>query len=155
MIVLTLFETTEREDKAFKTYLTQVGHRSLAAMLLLLVGISTVVRGQNPITGNQGFQILSEGNFTFTGSTHVHGPMAVGGNLIMNSGGNVPNINMDAVGSYVFPGDGSTTTGLLVKGGITWTSGTASVLNSKYIHIGSSTGSTSGDNGTNMNIFTI
>jgi choice-of-anchor A domain-containing protein len=105
------------------------------------------VFSQNPIAGNQGFQVLTEGNFTSSGSHHIHGPLAVGGGLIINS--SVGEINMDATGSYVFPGDGTTTTGLLVKGGITWTAGFLRILNNKYSHIGSSTGAISGDNGTN------
>ena len=40
---------------------------------------------QNPITGNQGFQIITEGNFTSAGSHHIHGPFAVGGNLVINT----------------------------------------------------------------------
>jgi|GEM_PF-3494458 len=105
---------------------------------------------QNPIAGNQGFQILSEGNLTFTGYTHVHGALGIGGNLTLNCNGVLAEICMDGVSSYVFPGDGSTTTGLLVKGGITWTNGGAKVMGGKYMHIGSSTGCIQSDNGSNM-----
>ncbi|WP_435356044.1 PA14 domain-containing protein [Emticicia sp. SJ17W-69] len=129
------------------TWLTYSHKFVKAPLFFVLFLIKYQVFSQNPITGNQGFQVLTEGNFTSTGSHHIHGPLAVGGNLVINS--SVGEINMDATGSYVFPGDGSTTTGLLVKGGITWTAGYLRVLNSKYIHIGSSTGSLSGDNGTN------
>lgn len=125
------------------TYLTRL------FFFLLLVG-STSLRAQNPISGNQDFQILSEGNMTFTGYTHVHGPLGVGSNLILNDNGTLAEICMDGVGTYVFPGDGSTTTGLLVKGGITWTAGGAKVLGGKYMHIGSSTGCTQSDNGVNQ-----
>ncbi|HMR43196.1 MAG TPA: choice-of-anchor A family protein [Saprospiraceae bacterium] len=118
------------------------------AVLVVSACFFNPLYSQNPISGNQGFQLLSEGNFTFTGGAHVHGPMAVGGNLIINTPA-MAEINMDATGSYVFPGDGSVTTGLLVKGGITWTNGAAKVLNNKYIHIGSSSGCLSGDNGNN------
>ncbi|WP_394990395.1 collagen-binding domain-containing protein, partial [Emticicia sp.] len=116
-------------------------------LLLALFLVNYRAFSQNPIAGNQGFQVLTEGNFTSSESHHIHGPLAVGGNLIINS--SVGEVNMDVTGSYVFPGDGSTTTGLLVKGSITWTAGYVKVLNSKYIHIGNSTGSISGDNGTN------
>ena len=119
-------------------------------IVLFFIFLSQIVSAQNPISGNQGFQILSEGNFTFTNGTHVHAPLAVGGNLILNTS-SFASINMDGVGSYIFPGDGSTTTSLLVKGGITWSNGYASVLGTKYIHIGSITGSASGDNGNNSN----
>ena len=105
---------------------------------------------QNPISGNQGFQIITEGNFTSAGSHHIHGPLAVGGNLVINTAA-TSEVNMDNVGSYVFPGDGSTTTGLLVAGSVTWTTGNMNVLSGKYIHIGNSTGSLSGDNGNNSN----
>ncbi len=53
---------------------------------------------------------------------------------------------MDPVGTYTHPGDPGTA-GLLVGGSVVWTNGMAKVLNAKYIHIGSSTGSSSGDNG--------
>ncbi|MBK8701455.1 MAG: choice-of-anchor A family protein [Saprospiraceae bacterium] len=120
----------------------------LTAFMSAALALQLSLNAQNPLAGNQGFHIITEGNFTSNGSHHIHGPLAVGGNLIINNG-STAEINMDAVGSYVFPGDGTTTTGLLVGGGITWTSGALSVLNNKYIHIGSSTGSASGDNGTN------
>lgn len=126
------------------TYTHKLVKTSLFFVLLL---INYQIFSQNPITGNQGFQVITEGNFTSTGSHHIHGPLAVGGNLVINS--SVGEINMDATGSYVFPGDGSTTTGLLVKGSITWSAGLLRVLNNKYIHIGNSNGSLSGDNGTN------
>lgn len=113
--------------------------------LFLFVG---TLSSQNPLLGNQGFQIITEGNFTSNGSHHIHGPMAVGGNLII-SNGSIGEVNMDPVGTYVFPGDGSVTTGLLVGGSITWTSGEIRILNNKYVHVGNSTGSASGDNGTN------
>lgn len=103
---------------------------------------------QSPLLGNQGFQIITEGNFTSNGSHHIHGALAVGGNLIISNGG-IGEVNMDAVSGYVFPGDGSTSTGMLVGGSITWTSGEIRILNNKYVHVGNSTGSLSGDNGTN------
>ncbi len=120
-------------------------------LVVLLTLVNNIVfLAQNPISGNQGFQILSEGNFTTTGGHHIHGPVGIGGNYLINTSA-MGSINMDPVGSYIFPGDGSVTTGLLVKGGITWTSGMSTVLSGKYIHIGNSSGSTSGDNGINMN----
>ena len=97
---------------------------------------------QNPIFGNQSFQILSEGNFTSTNSHHIHGPLAVGGNLIINTP-SIGEINMDNSGSYIFPGDGSVSSGLLVKGSITWTTGALKVKDGNYIHVGNSTGSIS------------
>ncbi len=103
---------------------------------------------QNPLLGNQGFQIITEGNFTSNGSHHIHGPLAVGGNLII-SNGSIGEVNMDPVGTYTFPGDGAVTTGMLVGGSITWTSGEIRILNNKYVHVGNSTGSASVDNGTN------
>lgn len=120
-----------------------------AAAPLLVVEYSTGST-QNPLEGNEGFQILSEGNLTFTGYTHVHGPLGIGGNLILNNSGVLAEICMDGVGSYIFPGDGSTTTGLLVKGGVTWTAGGAKVMGGKYMHIGNSTGCIQSDNGVNM-----
>ncbi|MBK8564657.1 MAG: choice-of-anchor A family protein [Saprospiraceae bacterium] len=105
---------------------------------------------QNPTAGNQGFQIMAEQNFTFTGYTHVHGALGVGGNLTLNCNGVLAEICMDGVSSYVFPGDGTTTTGLLVKGGVTWTNGGAKVMGGKYLHIGNSAGCIQSDNGVNM-----
>jgi uncharacterized protein YjdB len=99
--------------------------------------------------GFDNFQILTRNNTTFNGGTHVHGPMAVGGNLVINSNGVKVEVNMDNTGTYIFPGDGSTTTGLLVKGGITFQSGYVSVLSNRYIHIGNSANLASGDNNTN------
>ena len=122
-----------------KTYLT--------AFFLLFCLFSY---SQNPIQGNSGFQVLTEGNFTSNGGFHIHGPLGVGGNLIINNTA-MAEVNMDPVGSYVFPGDGSASTGLLVAGSVTWTAGNMRVLNSKYIHVGNSTGSLSGDNGNNSN----
>jgi choice-of-anchor A domain-containing protein len=113
--------------------------------LFLFVG---KLASQNPLLGNQGFQIITEGNFTSNGSHHIHGPLAVGGNLVI-SNGSIGEVNMDPVGTYILPGDGAVTTGLLVGGSITWTSGEIRILNNKYVHIGNSTGSASGDNGTN------
>jgi hypothetical protein len=109
-----------------------------------------ILSSQNPIDGNQGFQIITEGNFTSTGGHHIHGPLAIGGNLIINNAA-TGEINMDNTGSYIFPGDGSTSTGLMVAGNVTWTAGNLKVLSNKYIHIGSSSGSNSGDNGNNSN----
>lgn len=116
---------------------------------MLLVFLPLLSNAQNPINGNQGFQILSEGNFTFTDYTHVHGALGVGGNLTLDCNGVLAEICMDGV-SYVFPGDGTTTTGLLVKGGVTWTKGGAKVMGGKYLHIGSNTGCIESDNGVNM-----
>ncbi|MEZ4954911.1 MAG: carbohydrate binding domain-containing protein [Saprospiraceae bacterium] len=123
-----------------------------AAAPLLVVEYSTggTAGTQNPLDGNEGFQILSEGNLTFTGYAHVHGPLGIGGNLILNNNSSLAEICMDGVGSYIFPGDGTTTTGLLVKGGVTWTLGGAKVMGGKYMHIGNSTGCTQSDNGVNM-----
>jgi choice-of-anchor A domain-containing protein len=122
----------------------------LIAFCLLFFAFSNAV-AQNPLNGNQGFQILTEGNLTFTGYTHVHGALGVGGNLVLNCNGVLAEICMDGVASYIFPGDGSTPTGLLVKGGVTWTNGGAKVLEAKYIHIGNSSGCIQSDNGVNMN----
>ena len=100
---------------------------------------------------NQGFdnwQIITEGNATFTSGTHIHGPLSVGGNLIINSAGSKVEVNMDNTGTYTFPGDAAST-GLLVKGGVTFTSGYMGVLSNRLIHIGNSTGLLSGDNGNN------
>ncbi|MFY7910087.1 MAG: collagen-binding domain-containing protein, partial [Emticicia sp.] len=117
-----------------------------SVFFLLLFFISHLIFSQNPIAGNQSFQIISEGNFTSTNSHHIHGPLAVGGNLILNTP-SMGEVNMDNTGSYIFPGDGSVPTGLLVKGGITWTNGTMRVNDGNYIHIGNSTGSISSNNG--------
>lgn len=118
-------------------------------LLSCLLAWGTVLTAQNPLSGNQGFQILSEGNFTFTGYTHVHGALGIGGNLTLNCNGVLAEICMDGVSSYVFPGDGTTATGLLVKGAITWTNGGAKVMGGKYMHIGNSTGCIQSDNGVN------
>ena len=109
-------------------------------------GILMLLAVLNPVSMKaQDFHVISEGNLNFTGSTHVHGALAVGGNLILNTPA-TPEINMDPVGTYTHPGDPGTA-GLLVGGSVTWTNGFARVLNSKYIHIGNSSGSASGDNG--------
>ncbi|MBK8622946.1 MAG: Ig-like domain-containing protein [Saprospiraceae bacterium] len=99
--------------------------------------------------GFDNFQILTRNNTTFNGGTHVHGPMAVGGNLVINSNGAKVEVNMDNTGTYIFPGDGSTTTGLMVKGGITFQSGYLGILSNRYVHIGNSANLASGDNNTN------
>lgn len=122
--------------------------KSLAFSLAILT--LGVLSSQNPLDGNQGFQVITESNFTSTGGHHIHGPLAVGGNLIINNTA-TGEINMDNVGSYVFPGDGTTSTGLMVAGSVTWTAGNLKVLSNKYIHVGNSTGSISGDNGVNNN----
>ncbi len=118
--------------------------------ILVVVCLPFIMFAQNPITGNQGFQILTEGNFTFTGYSHVHGALGIGGNLTLNCNGVLAEVCMDGVSSYIFPGDGTITTGLLVKGGVTWTNGGAKVMGGKYMHIGNSTGCIQSDNGTNM-----
>lgn len=59
--------------------------------LLLFVATS---HAQSPLLGNQGFQIITEGNFTSNGSHHIHGALAVGGNLIISNGG-IGEVNMD------------------------------------------------------------
>ena len=91
-----------------------------------------ILSSQNPIDGNQGFQIITEGNFTSTGGHHIHGPLAVGGNLIINNSA-TGEINMDNTGSYIFPGDGSTSTGLMVAGSVTWTAGNLKAVS--YTHL--------------------
>jgi uncharacterized protein YjdB len=108
---------------------------------------SNVISKQN--TGFDNFQVLTLNNMTFNGSTHVHGPLAVGGNLIINTGGTVAEVNNDNTGTYIFPGDGSISTGIMVRGGITFTSGSIRLLSNRYMHIGNSTNLESGDNGTN------
>ncbi len=107
---------------------------------------NTVVK-QN--LGFDNFQILTLNNTTFNGGTHVHAPMAVGGNLIINTGGTVAEVNNDNTGTYIFPGDGSISTGIMVRGGINFTSGSVRLLSNRYMHIGNSTNLESGDNGTN------
>jgi uncharacterized protein YjdB len=109
--------------------------------------VSNVITKQN--TGFDNFQILSLGNVTFTNGTHVHGPMATGGDLIINSAGSKVEVNMDNVGTYIFPGDGNVSTGLLVRGGVTFTSGFMGILSNRYVHIGNSTNILSSDNGNN------
>ncbi len=113
---------------------------------VLSLVLSNYVFSQNPVAGNQSFQVLSEGNFTSTNAHHIHGSLAVGGNLVINSSF-VGEANMDNTGLYVFAGDGSVSTGLLVKGSVTWTAGMMKVGNGKYIHIGNSTGSITSNNG--------
>ncbi len=115
-----------------------------------MVCMSFFVNGviaQNPISGNEGFIVLTEANFTSSDAYAIHGPVFVGGNFIVNkpsyATGEIMKSNN---GSFIFPGDGSTKTGLLVNGSVTWTSGQVSVQNNSYIHIGNSAGSTSTDN---------
>ena len=130
--------------------LTRINYKLLTITMALgwLLLFVSVLKAQNPLFGNQGFQIITQGNFTSSGSHHIHGSRAVGGNLIINNGG-IGEVNMDAVNDYIFPGDGTTATGVLVAGSVTWTSGEIRILSNKYVHIGNSTGSLSGDNGTN------
>lgn len=109
---------------------------------------SNVIKKQE--YGFDNFQVLTEGAQIYNGGAHIHGPAAMGGDLTINSAAKVE-FGMDNVGSYIFPGDGSSYTGLLVGGKVNWTNGYAGVLSSKLIHIGNSTGSISGDNGTNSN----
>ncbi|HLO52977.1 MAG TPA: Ig-like domain-containing protein [Saprospiraceae bacterium] len=95
------------------------------------------------------FQVLTLGDVNFNGSTHVHGPLAAGGNLNINSAGAKVEVNMDNIGTYIFPGDGSVSTGLMIRGGVNFSSGYLGVLSNRYIHIGNSANLASSDNGTN------
>ncbi len=95
------------------------------------------------------FQVLTLGDVNFNGSTHVHGPLAAGGNLNINSAGAKVEVNMDNIGTYIFPGDGSVSTGLMIRGGVNFSSGFLGVLSNRYIHIGNSANLASSDNGTN------
>ena len=117
-----------------------------SAMVCMLLFVSDVL-AQNPIAGNQGFIVLTEANFTSSDAYAIHGPVFVGGNFIVNKASYATGEIMKTDnGSFVFPGDGATKTGLLINGSVTWTSGQVSVQNSSYIHIGNSAGSTSSDN---------
>ena len=103
---------------------------------------------QSPLLGNQGFQIITEGNFTSNGSHHIHGALAVGA-ISSHQQWWYGEVNMDPVSDYYFPGDGRHRNWYVGRGSITWTSGEIRILNNKYVHVGNSTGSLSGDNGTN------
>ncbi len=120
------------------------------AFLVIAIFLNDKAFGQNPLQGNEGFQILSEGNLTFTDYTHVHGSTAVGGDLILNNSGVLAEICMDGISSYTYPGDGGVETGLLVAGGVNWTGGGAKVMGGKYFHIGNGAGCIESDNGVNM-----
>jgi choice-of-anchor A domain-containing protein len=91
----------------------------------------------NPTARMEGFQIMTQNNFTISGNAHVHGSAVVGGNMTLNA--SFIEINKDNVGTYTCPGDDKPT-GLMVKGRMIWTAGQGNLQNQKYIHIGDSTG---------------
>ena len=88
----------------------------------------------SPTSPAKGFQVVVRNNFEIKGSPHIHGGLAVGGTLILN--GSNPEVMMDGSGNDTFK-DGSETKdiGLIVEGGITYTSGQLKVLSGRYIKI--------------------
>ncbi len=107
----------------------------------------------NPVEGNNGFGVVTEGDATL-GSTESEGPVAVGGDLTFGAGYNVA---LDTPGDFVVPGD-ARPTALLVGGRIDHAGsspvGVLRVLQDGYVKIGDETGSTALDrdpNGASVN----
>ncbi|MER7170050.1 choice-of-anchor A family protein [Streptomyces mesophilus] len=93
----------------------------------------------NPVAGNNGFGVVTEGDATL-GSTESEGPVAVGGNLTMGAGYNV---SLHTPGTFTAPGE-STPTALLVGGFVDYAasspSGVLKVLTNGYVHVGDMAG---------------
>ncbi|MBC9714618.1 choice-of-anchor A family protein [Streptomyces sp. TRM66268-LWL] len=93
----------------------------------------------NPVAGNNGFGVVTEGDATL-GSTESEGPVAIGGDLTMGAGYNV---SLHTPGTFIAPGDGNPTA-LLVGGSVDYAasspSGVLKVLTNGYVHIGDMSG---------------
>ena len=119
-----LLKATKNYLKAqyFGTVSTSMGYHHIMEKSIAFT-MATFLPGSTPslrilFQEIRDFKSSQKETFTSAGSHHIHGPLAVGGNLVINTAA-TSEVNMDNVGSYVFPGDGSTTTGLLVAGSVT------------------------------------
>ncbi|WP_415938216.1 collagen-binding domain-containing protein [Streptomyces sp. 039-1] len=93
----------------------------------------------NPVAGNNGFGVVTEGNATL-GSTESEGPVAVGGDLTFGQGYNVA---LNTPGTFTAPGD-PRPTALLVGGAVDYPdsspNGVLKVLQDGYVKVGDTTG---------------
>ncbi|WP_424852319.1 collagen-binding domain-containing protein [Streptomyces sp. SAI-170] len=103
----------------------------------------------NPVAGNNGFGVVTEGDATL-GSTESEGPVAVGGDLTFGDGYDV---SVHTAGTFTAPDD-SRPTALLVGGQVDYAGssqvGVLRVLQSGYVKLGRMTGGrvlTRDDNG--------
>ncbi|MGW0910433.1 collagen-binding domain-containing protein [Streptomyces sp. NPDC002784] len=137
-------------SKAVK--MNKVGRRSapgtavallVAAAAPLALGGAALARDTvdigNPVAGNNGFGVVTEGDAVL-GSTESEGPVAIGGDLTFGDGYNVA---LHTAGSFVAPGD-SVPTALLVGGkadyGASSPVGVLRVLGDGYVKVGDMTG---------------
>ncbi|MHB9759085.1 collagen-binding domain-containing protein [Streptomyces sp. BYX5S] len=117
---------------------------ALAAFSDASAGLAAVARETvsigNPVAGNNGFGVVTEGDAVL-GSTESEGPVAIGGDLTYGPGYNVA---LNHTGSYTAPGD-SNPTALIVGGGIDYadsaSDGVLKVLRDGYVKIGDLSGS--------------
>ena len=93
----------------------------------------------NPVSPAQGYSTFIEGNATLL-ENETEGNVAIGGDLILNSGANYRTTNNTA-GSVVFGSD-SRPTGLLINGKVQFNGGVGIAINSSaWVKIGDCTGS--------------
>ncbi|MGW0966554.1 collagen-binding domain-containing protein [Streptomyces sp. NPDC002516] len=125
---------------------------ALAGSPATAAALAPVVIG-NPVAGNNGFGVVTQGDATL-GSTESEGPVAVGGNLAF---GDNYNVALNTPGTFTASGD-TQPTALLVGGGIDYAgtspSGVLQVLQNGYAKIGDTSDSdilTQDQNGASVN----
>lgn len=106
----------------------------LAVCLLMISGTAV---GQSPTAPAKGFNVFVRNNFT-ANSSETEGPVAMGGNLIINGGYGV---NIHNEGNFSVNG---AKIGLVVGGQVNFVNGTLQVLNDRYVKIG---------NGSNLTVW--
>lgn len=110
------------------------------AFLPFLAALPTAaVESFNPVAGNLGFNVMTEGNASLV-ATESEGPIAVGGNLIVGGGYNV---SLHDAGTFTVGSDARPSS-LVVGGRVDWASGAPSGLVrvlAGYVKIGDLAGS--------------
>lgn len=97
---------------------------------------STFAQAGSPTEPANGFLVVTKGNLEVAsgGSPHIHGGLAIGGQLLLKGG--VMDVNMDALGTNTFKdGSESRYIGLIVEGGVAYTAGAVHVHDSRYIKL--------------------
>jgi choice-of-anchor A domain-containing protein len=100
--------------------------RVVAVSLVLLAAGAVPAQadaGFNPVDGNQGFAVMTEGNASLV-QTESEGPIAVGGNLTIGGGYNVA---IHSAGSYTVGSD-PVPSSLVIGGNIDWAGSAANGL---------------------------
>jgi len=117
--------------------------RVVAVSLVLLAAGAVPAQadaGFNPVDGNQGFAVMTEGNASLV-QTESEGPIAVGGNLTIGGGYNVA---IHSAGSYTVGSDPEPSA-LVIGGSVDWagsaSNGLIRVLSPGYVKIGNLSGS--------------